>query len=436
ARMTLTLYEYTQDIDYLKKTFPKLLNYFFSWLSSTHDRDMDGIPEWDQTIQTGYEENPHFSSIYPWSMGIDISSVESPDLISYLYGECQALCSIGERMGDDRTISLLDKISNKLKTMVDNSWSDQQASYQYRDRDSHISIPVEFLGRLNGSGIMEIHKEYQQAIRPFIHIKTKKEGTIPIQIYIHGTTPTGAHRIDHIPSHLIHWHHDSGFVTSVLIYKSLEQIQVTGITNEVEVIAQAGCQKFLDQTLLLPLWVGIPSVEQAKIFINLTLMNKKRFLSTYGIRSCIDNLEMSGLPDEFLSVSPLFMGLFIEGLVRYSEHKKAAELFTRLMKAVVSSFNIDLKFHQFYHSETGKPMGAVNTLSSLIPIGSFYKTLGVKIINSSKVEITGRNPFPWPVTIKYRGLTVVQQDKKTLVIFPDGQNATVENNKSQIISLA
>jgi hypothetical protein len=61
--------------------------------------------------------------------------------------------------------------------------------------------------------------------------------------------------------------------------------------------------------------------------------------------------------------------------------------------------------------------------------------LGVKIINPSRVEITGSNPFPWPVTIKYRGLTVVHQEKKTLVIFSDGQNVTVDNNLPQVINI-
>jgi endonuclease YncB( thermonuclease family) len=74
-------------------------------------------------------------------------------------------------------------------------------------------------------------------------------------------------------------------------------------------------------------------------------------------------------------------------------------------------------------------------LTSLIPIGLFLQILGVKIISSSKVEITGSNPFPWPVTIKFRGLTVIQQEKKALVIFSDGQNITVNNNQAQTISI-
>jgi hypothetical protein len=40
--------------------------------------------------------------------------------------------------------------------------------------------------------------------------------------------------------------------------------------------------------------------------------------------------------------------------------------------------------------------------------------------------LSGNNPFPWPVTVKYRGLTIMRQQGKTSVIFPDGQ--TVETD--------
>jgi hypothetical protein len=164
-------------------------------------------------------------------------------------------------------------------------------------------------------------------------------------------------------------------------------------------------------------------------------MNKNRFLSSHGLKSCIELQDTGDVPEEFSWVNLLFNNFIISGLIRYGEQKKAAELFTRIMNAVVMSMNTDLKLHRLYHGETGKPVGTGNTLISLMPISLFLKILGVKIINSMKVEITGSNPFPWLVTIKFHGLTVVQQETKALIIFPDGQTVTAENNQAQIISL-
>jgi hypothetical protein len=45
------------------------------------------------------------------------------------------------------------------------------------------------------------------------------------------------------------------------------------------------------------------------------------------------------------------------------------------------------------------------------------------------------NPYPWPVTVKYRGLTVLRQKEKTVVIFPDGQTVTVSDSARRIVSL-
>ena len=433
--ITWKLYEYTGDIKYLISVFPKLLSFFFSWFTIIHDRDHDFVPEWDQSIQTGFEEHPLFSYMDTWSLGIDISTVESPDLCSYLYQECQSLLLIAKQTSNLEAIDQLESVADKLKTMIEQAWSDKHACFLYRDRDSHITTPTELLGKLKGAGVIEIHQEFQQPIRPVIYIKSKKEGTHPIQIFIHGNTITGAHRVDHIPTNQIRWHLGSGYFTSENIYKSIEQIEVTGILNEDEVIVQSSSLTCIDQTLLLPLWAGIPSDDKAKILINLTIMNKKRFLSPFGLRSCIEFPGLSNVPEDFYKIHLPWISLILDGLVQYGERKKAAEIFTRLMKAVVHSLKTDMTFHQFYHSETGKPLGAINSLSGLIPVGIFLNILGVKIINSSKVEITGSNPFPWPVTIKFRGLTVVQQEKKALVIFSDGQNITVDNSHAQIINI-
>jgi hypothetical protein len=38
----------------------------------------------------------------------------------------------------------------------------------------------------------------------------------------------------------------------------------------------------------------------------------------------------------------------------------------------------------------------------LIPVGLFLDIVGIKIKNSSTIELSGPNPFPWPVTVKYQ----------------------------------
>jgi hypothetical protein len=428
-------FQYSGNLAYLKTIFNQLLKFYFSWFTQAHDRDNDLIPEWDQAVQTGFEEHPLFSYVHAWSSGIEASTVESPDLIAYLYRDGQSLLSIARLIGEEDSLYQLEQMLVHLREMLDQSWSDESACYQYLDRDSHVKTHGEILAIQNGSGVMEIRHEFQQPIRPMIMIKSKSERTQPVQVYIHGITPTGAHRVDHIPTQSVRWHLGTGFITSEYVYQAIEKIEITGVMPDVPVITRVVDLTGMDQTLLLPLWARIPSQEQANILVNLTILNKKKFLAPFGLRSCINNQEEMMLPDEYFAMHLPWISLILEGMVNYGLQKKAAEVFSRWMKALISSQKLELCFPQSYHSENGTALGGVNTLSGLVPVGLFLKILGINIINPFKLEVMHANPFPWPVTLKYRGLTVVQHDKKTMVIFPDGQSVSVENNHPQLISI-
>ena len=433
--LTWRLYRYTSDRNYINKVFPKLLSFFLTWFTKTHDRDEDLIPEWDQLIQTGFETNPHFSDINNESMGMVISTVESPDLCAFLFQECQSLLLIAKEINDTEAIPRLVIIAEKLKGEVDEFWNDQQACFIFRDRDTHSALASEFLCSRKGTGIIEINQEYQPSIRPVIQVRTTKEGTHPIHIYIHGTLASGNHRVDHIQSSQFHWQLDCGCFTSQNIYQAIEHIEVLGASPNDTVCVLSSGYICADITGLIPLWAGLVTEDKAKILVNLGIMNKKKFLSPYGLRPCCDLQGMEKLPDEFCRIYWLWIAIILEGLLLYGENKKAAVIITRLIKNVINYMKQNFSFHQFYHSETGIPLGPINTLTSLIPIGLFLEVVGVKIISPTKVEIKANNPFPWPVSIKYRGLTVVHQKKKTLVLFPDGRNITLDNNHHQIVSL-
>jgi hypothetical protein len=64
----------------------------------------------------------------------------------------------------------------------------------------------------------------------------------------------------------------------------------------------------------------------------------------------------------------------------------------------------------------------------------FLETLGVEIQSPKRVALNGKNPFPWPVTVKYRGLTVMRQAEQTVVVFPDGQTVTLNDPTEAIVS--
>jgi hypothetical protein len=45
------------------------------------------------------------------------------------------------------------------------------------------------------------------------------------------------------------------------------------------------------------------------------------------------------------------------------------------------------------------------------------------------------NPFPWDVTINFRGLKVIRGGEKTEVVFANGKSVTVTDTEPVIVSL-
>jgi hypothetical protein len=71
----------------------------------------------------------------------------------------------------------------------------------------------------------------------------------------------------------------------------------------------------------------------------------------------------------------------------------------------------------------------------LAPLGLFLDTLGVRILSNQRVILGGKNPFPWPVTVQYRGMTITRNATQTLVNFPDGYAVILDDPSDAEITM-
>ena len=106
---------------------------------------------------------------------------------------------------------------------------------------------------------------------------------------------------------------------------------------------------------------------------------------------------------------------------------EAAHLVTRMMEITVQSLKQQGSFFAGYNSKSGAGVGEHNKLYGLAPVGLFLETLGVKIISSKQVRLEGTNPYPHPVTLRYRGLVVTRHADHTEITFPDGKKVEVND---------
>jgi hypothetical protein len=124
-----------------------------------------------------------------------------------------------------------------------------------------------------------------------------------------------------------------------------------------------------------------------------------------------------------------------EGLLAYGFRSEATRLTAHLMNAVIQNLKQNHSFYQRYHAEKGTGIGERNSLQGFAPVGLFMQTLGVTILSQRKVKLEGKNLFPWAVTIKYKGLTVVRGMEQTTVTFPNGESVIVKEDAPCIIEM-
>jgi hypothetical protein len=165
-----------------------------------------------------------------------------------------------------------------------------------------------------------------------------------------------------------------------------------------------------------------------------TITSTSAYWRPYGLPASPRSAETAA-EEPFRSVHLPWNALIAEGLLSYGYRREAADLFNRMMACVLDNLKRENAFRRAYDADTGQGSGERNALEGLPPLSLFLDVLGLRLISPQRVALSGFNPFPWPVTVKYRGMTILRQKEKTMVIFPDGQTAVVEDPSPRIVSL-
>lgn len=433
ASLIWRIYEVDEGIDFLQETYPKLIHFLKAWFSPAQDRDRDGIPEWEHLFQLNIDDHPLFSNI-AGSQGLNPATIESPDLCAMLHRECLVLIRISRLLRKKEDLPFLVASLKRLKNAIESTWNEADACYHYRDRDTHEAPAFEVLGCRSGSGDLPLHKEFAAPVRLGLRLDTADVSTRRLFVFLHGSSPSGAHRIERLSTSNFTWSGVRGDATSERVYITIEHVEVQGLKeNDILTISCAGLAD-RDLTHLLPLWGGIPDAKRQKKLVQQTLLDPTLFWKPCGVPTrVVPPPEATSLPSDLMQLP--WNELIGEGLLAYGYREEAAELLIRLMRAIIGSFEQQGAFSHFYLAESGAGVGEHNALPGLAPLRLFLETLGVRIANPKRIFIQGFNPFPWPVTVKYRGTTILRYKEKTTIIFPDGQTVTTDKTSPAVVAL-
>jgi hypothetical protein len=435
ASMSWKYYQTTHDEVFLADVFPKLIKFFWAWFSSAHDRNRDGVPEWDHILQTGFDDNPIFDVWNPWSQGLDISLVHSPSLESMLYREAKSIMKIAKALGKpDEETMLVQSQAEILRTSLLASWNANQSFYSYRDRETGLVSTGKVIAKRKGDGSMRPKAEFESEVRLLIEIQTKSPAAKRPEVEISEYFSKSKGEVETILGHQFQWRTGGLVATTQKLFTRVGRVVVRGLDEKDKVTVKLIDTTGEDITLALPLWAGIPEAQQTNALIGRNLSTADRFDRPFGLPS----LPLSPAPE----ADAVSMGVYLpwnqligEGLLAYGFRVEATRLTAHLMSAVVKNLKQNRAFCQRYHAEKGTGIGERNSLHGFAPVGLFMQTLGVTIFSATKVKLEGRNLFPWPVTIKYRGLTVVRGMEQTVVTFSNGESVIVKEEQPCIVEM-
>jgi hypothetical protein len=432
ASLAWKLYERSEDQNFLNKVFPKLHKFFWSWFSPENDEDRDGLPQWRNILQTGFEDNPLFDAWHEWSLGVNITQVHSPALEALLYHEAACLIKMAEQLNRHDALTLLHEQAAKLRNSVEETWRPRTGFYHYRDRETGLSLTGKVLVKQKGAGTVNPKLTFEQPVRLLIQVQTQSPAAKRPQIRIHSfaTKPSD----ETASGSDFQWHHGGLVFTTQKVYSKLAKVSVRGLSDEDTIIISTLDFTTEDHTLFTPLWAGIPDDQRAQVIIGRALLDAKRFHRPFGVPAC-PSLTQREAESVSQAVHLPWNLLICEGLLKYGFRSDAARLVAHLMTAIIQNLKQNRAFYACYHAEKGTGIGERNALSGLAPVDLFLNVLGVEILSNTRVKLEGANPFPWDVTIQYKGSKVIRGQEKTEVVFANGKAVVVTGTEPTVVSL-
>lgn len=434
ANLVWEIHTFSADQSFLEETFQPLLDFLRSWFSLRQDQDGDGVPEWDHPAQLEFEDHPFFGNSLRNAAGADISAVESPSLCALLYRECRALIQIAETIDRLEVIPGLAAYAENVRAAAAANWDEKQGTYHIWDRDTHQNLPGELLGQLEGNGSLPIRTMFKAPSRLVLKVQASSGQALRPLITLYGKDPQGNAVERIILPERWQWLMEYGSVTTNDLFSALDSLKVQGLESNDTLQVSSYDFMLEDLSLIFPLYAHLSSEARARVCIERTILNPERYWMPYGLPACPGEAS----PTTAASASDVLMiwnSLIGSALVEYGYRARAAQLFTHLMTGIQRAVETGGAFYERYSATDGTGRGEPNTLDGLPPIGLFLQALGVRILSPWNVQLEGQNPYPWPVKLSYRGLTVDRRNDRTMITFPDGQAVTVEDPSPCSISV-
>lgn len=421
ASLALKIHQATPEPAWIKHIYPPLLTFVRLWMSKTGWPEKDCLPVWEHVLQSGLEQAPIVDRWHPGSQGADIRQVVSPALGAFLYRECRSLLEMARLLRKAEDAAWLESAAEAARTAVEACWDEKAGTYRYRDIISRQSLPGAVLLQSQTDGKTRLRRKFTPARRLYLRILSPG-GPAALTLHLRGQDAAGQPCEESLTPQQIRWLQNCGRGHSQAFFSQIETVEVLGLPDGADLSLYTLDYTQPDISLLLPLWAAIPDPERARTLIESTLL--PRYLRPYGLSIC--PVDENPMPNPQLACALLpWNDLLGEGLAHYGYHHQAADLFGRLMDALVNTLKLERAFIAPLCSLEQPASGEKNVLSALPPLGLLGNILGLHRISTNEVILQNQCPLPGPITVQYLGTDITFQTKSSVVRFPGGESVTV-----------
>jgi len=433
AQICLELFEIDGDRAFLQNHFPTLSRLFSAW--TAHPESADKLPPltWDNPDQLSVDTGLFmFDTWEKTGQGLDIQCAESPALASMMLREAKALRKIAGILSNEPQKQSYTKLEGLLEERIHTYWQNDHLSWTYQDYQSRLSPKREIYYPGPARESLEIHKTFTVPQRLQCHLYAGDEQTRVSHIIIYGENSDGEEVVEDFKPSDVRWFAGRVHITTAYLYRVLHAVSLQGLKPNDRFLIETANFSQSDITCLAPVWAGAIRNGQWEALLDNELNWENPNLE-YGIPETWQCLQ--ALPDDLpIRVNVLWNSMIIKGLLEGDFRKPAMHLFNNMMMTIVAGLKQYTGFFPFYDSGTGRPAGQRNAITGLIPLRLFLQIAGIRLITPEKVAVWGSSPFPWPIEVRWQGLSILREGIKARIIFPNGSTYQLESEQPVMLT--
>jgi hypothetical protein len=427
ATLAYTVYHFTRDKEFLAECLDGLVRFFHRWFKPDVDRDGDGVPEWSAAGQGAFGDSPTLAAGRRWAQGVDITTIEAPDLLAYLIREARTILGICKVLEQEDAAREIRPRLDALKAALDELWDDEKGVFRYRDRDSHAFPTGEVVFAGKGDEALSEHTALPQPSRLILHAIGGMGRKPSVSCTIEGVNAGGQPTNETVPGEAFDWYRSMGAATTTTVWREITYLKFGGLSRVYKVEVSAVDLSRHDQSLFMPLWCGALDDDRVGRTVAM-LTDPARYWRAFGVSACpasdpaYDAAHQNGCGGTW----PAWNARIGWALVERGYTREAVDLFKRVLAAQVRSLASDQTFRSFYNPDTGAGLGDAGLVESVVSWGWFARLFGAFALDAGSVVITDPFAFEGERMIwTQHGVRIQRSAEGTTITFPSGRTVTL-----------